>query len=475
MNILFAASEATPFAKSGGLGDVSGSLPPSLVCEDCNVFVFLPLYDVISADIRAKLEFITSIYVPVAWRTQYCGIYKLYERGVTWYFLDNEYYFKRGVLYGAYDDCERFAFFSRAILCASERLDLKPNIIHSNDWQTALIPIYLRTIYANNEFFRDTKTVFTIHNIEYQGVFGREVMENVLGIPKELFDNGTMRHDGDVNLLKSAILFADRVTTVSPTYAEEIKTEEYSFGLHSYLRDKSDWLTGIINGIGEEFSPKTDERIFKNYTDRSIKNKAENKLELQKLLNLPQSADIPLITMVTRLVSHKGLDLICEVMDRILEQDVQMIVLGSGEWHYEQFMRDKAWQYPSKLQVNIGFNADLAQKIYAAGDIFLMPSKSEPCGLAQMIAMKYGNLPLVRETGGLRDTVSPYNKYTNEGVGFSFAGYNSEEMLGVLNNALNLWRDDKTAWEKMMRRAMKKDFSWKVSAEKYLSLYREII
>lgn len=471
MNILFAASEAYPFAKSGGLGDVIGSLPPSLVSEECSVSVFLPLYDIVSEEIRERMSFITSIYVPVAWRNQYCGIYKLYERGVDWYFLDNEYYFRRGVLYGAYDDCERFAFFSRAVISAQEALQLQPNIIHCNDWQTALIPVYLKTV----ESRFNIKTVFTIHNIEYQGVFGREVMENVIGIPNDLFDYGAMRHNGDVNLLKSAILFADRITTVSPTYAEEIKSCEYGFGLDSYLRTESGKLRGIINGIDEAFTPKTDARIFKNYTDRSIKNKTVNKCELQKLLNLPVSEETPLIAMISRLVEHKGLDLVCEVLDKILERDVQLVILGSGEWQYEQFLSDKAWQYPSRLNVNIGFNPDLAQKLYAAADIFLMPSKSEPCGLAQMIAMKYGALPLVRETGGLYDTVVPYNKYTNEGVGFSFAGYSAEEMLGVLNNALELWYNDRTAWEKMMRRAMKTDFSWKNSALKYLDLYREML
>jgi len=475
MKILFAASEGVPYVKSGGLGDVIGSLPPSLVSEDTEVSVVLPLYDAVPQEVRERLTFITSVYVPVAWRSQYCGIFKLEENGVTWYFIDNEYYFRRGTLYGAYDDGERFSFFSRAVLTLIGTLGEKPEVIHCHDWQTALVPVFLRTVYANDPAYAGIKTVFTIHNIEYQGRFGRDIMENVLGLPYELFDNGAMRQDGDVNLLKSAIIFADKVTTVSPTYAEEIKTAAYGHGLESVLNREAHKLSGIINGIDMNISPKNDPRIFKNYTDRSLKNKKENKDAVREFVNLPVRDDVPLIAMVTRLVKHKGMDLVCEVLDRILDMDVQVVVLGSGDWQYEQFLRDKAWQYPTKLAVNIGFNADLAQKFYAGADIFLMPSQSEPCGLAQMIAMHYGTIPVVRETGGLRDTVIPYNKYTNQGLGFSFSQYDSNDMFNILCDAIALWNDDRTSWEKMMRRGMKFDFSWSSSAEKYKELYRELI
>lgn len=475
MKILFAASEAVPYVKSGGLGDVIGSLPPSLVSEDCEVSVVLPLYDAVSQEVRERLTFVTSVYVPVAWRSQYCGIFKLQENGVTWYFIDNEYYFRRGTLYGAYDDGERFSFFSRAVLTLIGTLGEKPDIIHCHDWQTALVPVYLRTVYALDPAYAGIKTVFTIHNIEYQGRFGRDIMENVLGLPYDLYDNGAMRQDGDVNLLKSAIIFADKVTTVSPTYAEEIKTSAYGHGLESVLNREAHKLSGIINGIDMSISPKNDTRIFKNYTDRSLKNKKENKDAVREFVNLPVRDDVPLIAMVTRLVKHKGMDLVCEVLDRLLDMDVQVVVLGSGDWQYEQFLRDKAWQYPTKLAVNIGFNADLAQKFYAGADIFLMPSQSEPCGLAQMIAMHYGTIPVVRETGGLRDTVIPYNKYTNQGLGFSFSQYDSNDMFNILCNAIALWNDDRTSWEKMMRRGMKYDFSWNSSAEKYKELYSELI
>lgn len=475
MKIFFAASEAVPYVKSGGLGDVIGSLPPSLVSEDCEVSCVLPLYDAVPQEVRERLTFITSVYVPVAWRSQYCGIFKLEENGVTWYFIDNEYYFRRGTLYGAYDDGERFSFFSRAVLTLIGTLGEKPDVIHCHDWQTALVPVYLRTVYANDPAYAGIKTVFTIHNIEYQGRFGRDIMENVLGLPFDLFDNGVMRQDGDVNLLKSAIIFADKVTTVSPTYAEEIKTAAYGHGLESVLNREAHKLSGIINGIDMSISPKNDPRIFKNYTDRSLKNKKANKDAVREFVNLPVRDDVPLIAMVTRLVKHKGMDLVCEVLDRLLDMDVQVVVLGSGDWQYEQFLSDKAWQYPTKLAVNIGFNADLAQKFYAAADIFLMPSQSEPCGLAQMIAMHYGTIPVVRETGGLRDTVIPYNKYTNEGLGFSFAQYDSNDMFNILCDAISLWNDDRTSWEKMMRRGMKYDFSWTRSAEKYTELYRELL
>ena len=474
MKLLFAASEAAPFVKSGGLGDVIGSLPPALASKENEVSCVIPLYDAIGPEIREKLSFVMSMFVPLAWRNQYCGIFKLQERGVTWYFIDNEYYFKRGALYGAYDDGERFAFFSQAVLATIGALSLKPDIIHCHDWQTACIPVFLRTIYRDNPEYAGIKTVFTIHNMEYQGVFGREIMENVLGLSYELFDNGTMRHDDAVNLLKSAILFSDRVTTVSPTYAQEIRTPEYGHGLDSELRMEEGKLSGIINGIDMSISPENDPRIFKHYSAKDLSGKKVNKDAARELVNLPLRDDVPLLVMITRLVSHKGIDLVCEVLDEILQRDLQLIILGNGDWQYEQFLRDKAWQYPTKLAVNIGFNADLAQKLYAAADIFLMPSKSEPCGLAQMMAMHYGTIPIVRETGGLRDTVLPYNQYTGEGFGFSFHDYNAHDMLHVIGEACELWHN-RDVWEMLMKRDMQEDFSWKRSAGEYLALYEQLL
>ena len=474
MKILFAASEAAPYIKSGGLGDVIGSLPVALAEQGCEVSCIIPLYDAIGPELRARLTFVTSMYVPLSWRNQYCGVFKLEERGVTWYFIDNEYYFKRGSLYGSYDDCERFSFFSQAVLATVGVLGLAPDIIHCHDWQTACIPVYLRTLHGDDPACQAIKTVFTIHNIEYQGIFGREVMENVLGLPYALFDEGTMRHNDAVNLMKSAILFADRVTTVSPTYAQEILTPEYGHGLDSVLRMEQGKLCGILNGIDVSVSPENDPRIVKNYSVKTLRDKKANTDAARELMNLPLRDDVPLIVMITRLVQHKGLDLVCEVLDQLLEQEVQMIVLGSGEWQYEQFLRDKAWQYPTKLAVYIGFHAELAQKLYAAADLFLMPSKSEPCGLAQMIAMHYGAVPVVRETGGLRDTVSPYNQYTGEGLGFTFRNYHAPDMLHVLGEACALWHD-RGIWEPMMKRDMQADFSWKHSAGEYRALYQSLL
>lgn len=476
MKVLFAASEAAPFIKTGGLGDVIGSLPVALAGKNCEVYAVLPLYEGISDKVRAQMKFITSIFVPLAWRNQYCGIFMLKSNGVTWYFIDNEYYYRRGAaVYGCYDDGERFAFFSQAVLTILPHIDLQPDIIHCHDWQSAMIPVYLRTLYNEDPFYAGIKTVFTIHNIEYQGVFGREIMENVLGLSNDLFDNGTMCHNDAVNFLKNAIVFADRVTTVSPTYAKEIKTPQYAHGLDGVLNLYTSKLSGIINGIDVVgFDPQIDKRIFRNFSVKDTSGKAQNKEKLQKLLNLPVCADTPVIAMITRLVGHKGMDLVGAILDSLMQHDVQFIVLGTGEWQYEAFLRDKIWQYPSKLSVNISFNADLAQKIYAASDMLLMPSKSEPCGLAQMIAMRYGTVPIVRETGGLCDTVVPYNKYTGEGNGFTFTNYNEQDMLYVILEACEFYHDA-DVWHKIMEHGMQRDFSWNNSAKQYLELYQGLL
>lgn len=475
-NILFAASEAAPFVKSGGLGDVIGSLPPSLANRNRSVSVVIPLYEKIAQQYRDKMTFVKSIFVPVAWRNQYCGIFKMKENGVTWYFIDNEYYFKRGdMLYGCYDDAERFAFFSRAVLEMLPHVELKPDIIHCHDWQSALIPVYLKLIYHSNDFYNAIKTVFTIHNIEYQGVFGREIVQNVLGISEAEFDNGFIEHQGAVNFMKSAILCSDRVTTVSKTYAEQIKTPEYAHGLDGILNYEQGKLSGIVNGIDKKlYDPQTDKRLFTSFSADDLKGKAKNKRELQKMLNLPEKADVPMIAIITRLVSHKGVDLISAVLDEMLGDDIQIVVVGTGDWKYEQFLRDKQWQYPHRLSVNIVFNTDLAQKVYAASDMFLMPSKSEPCGLAQMIALSYGTIPIVRETGGLKDTVIPYNRFSGEGNGFSFTNYNAHDMLHVIREACELYRDKET-WSALVKQGMLCDFSWTKSAKQYADLYKALL
>ncbi len=476
MKILFAASEAAPFAKSGGLGDVIGSLPKSVSSKNCEVAVVMPLYESISSQYRDKMTYITNIFIPVAWRSQYCGIFKYEEGGITWYFIDNEYYFKRGnALYGCYDDAERFAFFSTAVLEMLPHINYYPDILHCHDWQTALVPIFLRLKYYNRENYGAIKTIFTIHNIEYQGVFGKEIMENVLGISYREFENGFLEHDGAVNLMKAAITCSDRVTTVSPSYAEEIKTPEAGHGLDPILRYEAGKLSGIVNGIDQRlYNPKTDKRLFTKFSADTLENKRKNKDELLGLVNLPRELDVPLIGMVTRLVSHKGLDLVSAVIDDLLADNVALVIIGTGDWKYEQFLRDKQWQYPFKLSVNIAFNSDLAQKVYGGSDMFLMPSRNEPCGLAQMISSRYGAVPIVRETGGLKDTIKAYNKFTGEGNGFSFADYNAYDMLHVIREACELY-SDKEAWGKLVVNCMNTDFSWKGSAKKYTELYKQLL
>ena len=475
MKILFAASEAAPYIKSGGLGDVIGSLPGALQSKNCQVAAVIPLHEGISQSVKDQMTFVANIFVPVSWRKQYCGIFRLEDRGVTWYFLDNEYYFKRGdALYGCYDDAERYAFFARAVLEILPHIDYFPDVLHCHDWQSALVPVYLKLKYFEDPRYNRIKTVFTIHNIEYQGVFGREIMENVLGISYQEFDNGFMEHNQAVNFMKTAILCADRVTTVSPTYAQEIKTPEYAHGLDGILRLEEGKLSGILNGIDQkQYNPETDPRLFCHFSAKDLSGKTKNKLELQKLLNLPQNSEIPMIGMVSRLVAHKGMDLVCSVLDELLGDEVQLVIVGTGEWKYEQFLRDKQWQFPHKLSASIVFNVDLAQKIYGSADLFLMPSKSEPCGLAQMIALRYGTIPVVRETGGLKDTVCPYNKYNGEGNGFSFHNYNAHDMLYVIREACALYRN-KEVWNQLVKRGITSDFSWKKSAKAYLELYKSL-
>ena len=472
MKVLYVASEALPFMASGGLADVAGSLPKALRKRLIGCRVVMPMYDGIKQELKDKMQFLTSISVPVAWRRQYCGIFEAKSDGVIYYLLDNQYYFKRDGIYGYYDDAERFAFFSRAVLEMLPHIGFKPDIIHCNDWQSALTPLYYSTMYANREGYENIKTVFTIHNIQYQGTYGKELISEVLGLRDD--DIGLIEYDGDVNFMKGAIETANRVTTVSPSYANEILDPWYAHGLDPILRDRSFKLSGILNGIDvDNYNPETDKDIFANYSAEDFKNKAVNKQELQKLMGLPQRKDVPIIGMVSRLVGHKGLDLCKAVLDELLAtSDVQMVVLGSGEWQYEEFFKQLAAKYPDKFAVYIGFVPPLSRKIYAGADMFLMPSKSEPCGLSQMIALRYGTIPIVRETGGLRDSI--HDSGDGEGNGFTFANYNAHEMLYTIRRALEGYAQPK-GWNILVKRAMECDNSWGKSANEYIKLYKALL
>ncbi len=472
MKVLYAASEALPFMASGGLGDVAGSLPQALRKRLVGARVVMPLYDGIKQELKDTMKFITHISVPVAWRRQYCGIFEARAGGVIYYLLDNQYYFKRDTIYGHYDDAERFAFFSRAILEIIPYIDFKPDIIHCNDWQTALTPVYYSTIYANRQGYENIKTVFTIHNIQYQGVYGDELIDNVIGIDRQY--TGLLEYDGAVNLMKGAIETADCITTVSPSYAKEILDPWYSHGLDTILRERSFKLRGILNGIDTvNYDPETDTDIFKNYSAADFKNKAYNKKELQKLFGLNESKKTPVMGMVTRLVSHKGLDLCKRIFDELLSTtDIQLVILGSGDWQYEEYFKGLKERFPDKVGLKIGFVPDLARKIYAGSDLFLMPSKSEPCGLSQMVALRYGSIPIVRETGGLRDSIR--DSGDGEGNGFVFSSYNAHEMLHAIRRACEGFNDEK-GWKILVKRAMESDNSWGKSANEYIRMYKELL
>lgn len=471
MKVLYATSEAKPFAASGGLADVAGSLPKALRVRLVGCRVVLPLYESVPQELRETMTFLTSFSVPVAWRRQYCGVFEAKHNGVIYYLLDNQYYFKRAGLYGHYDDAERFAFFARAVIEMIRYIDFKPDIIHANDWQSALIPVYYSLFYAGQEGYEDIKTVFTIHNIQYQGKYGMEILEDVFGIPQSA--RPIVEQDGCVNLMKGAIETADRVTTVSPTYAGEILDPWYSHGLDPILRLREWKLSGILNGIDtDEYNPETDPQIYRHFSAEDPSGKAENKRTLQERLDLPQTAELPLIGMVSRLVTHKGLDLVKYVIDELLGDSLQMVILGSGDWVYENFFREVQGRFPDKFRYCAGFVPELAQKIYAASDIFLMPSKSEPCGLSQMVACRYGAVPVVRETGGLKDSIQDCGD--GFGNGFTFKTYNANDMLYAVRRALGAYAN-KNDWPILVERALRSDFSWGRSANEYMKLYRELL
>ncbi len=471
LKVLYAASEALPFVASGGLADVAGSLPAALRARRVGCRVVMPLYECVSEEMRSSMRFITSIMVPVSWRRQYCGIYEAKANGVIYYLLDNEYYFKRGAIYGHYDDAERFAFFSRAVLEILPYIDFKPDILHCNDWQTALIPVYYSTLYANREGYTGIKTVFTIHNIQYQGVYGKEILGDVFGLGEECAH--LLEFDKAVNLMKGAIECANKVTTVSSTYANEILDPWFSHGLHPLLQQRRFKLSGILNGIDtKNYDPETDTDIFVNYSAAQPNGKADNKLALQELLGLPKRADAPMIGIVSRLVSHKGLDLIKRVIWELVgSTDMQLVVLGSGDAEYENMFRILASDFPDKVAIRLGFVPDLARKIYAGCDMFLMPSKSEPCGLSQMVALRYGAIPIVRETGGLKDTITDSGSGT--GNGFTFKTYNAFDMLDAIHRALKAYGDT-NGWNKLVVRALECDNGWGRSANEYINLYKSM-
>lgn len=472
--ILFAGSEAMPFAASGGLGDVLGSLPAALKAaggDDVDVRVVMPLYGAVSGKWREQMKFEKCFHVHLSWRRQYCGVFSLVRDGVTYYFIDNEYYFKRAGLYGDFDDGERFAFFSMAVIEMMRQLDYYPDVLHAHDWQSALTIVYLNRKYRFIEGYGAIRTVFTIHNIEYQGQYDFSILGDVFDLAPS--DHALMEYDGCINLMKAAIECADRVTTVSPRYAEEICTPEYSHKLDHILNHYRGKLSGILNGIDYVYyDPATDPVIAKHFAAKRQAGKAEDKLALQREYGLPQDKNVPLVAVISRLVAHKGVDLISAMADRLLESGVQMVVLGKGEVRYEDFFRALEARHPDSVRALITYDRDLSKKLYAAADIFLMPSRSEPCGLSQMIASRYGAIPVTRETGGLYDSIKGYWEKDGEmfGNGFTFANYNAEELLDRAQAAVALWRDS-TRRKRFVEKIMSTDFSWNSSAVQYMDLY----
>lgn len=475
MQIVFASAECAPFVKTGGLGDVAGSLPAALVRAGAEVIVMVPKYAIIKDEYKSQMEHFSDFYVSLGWRNEYCGLEKLEHDGVTYMFIDNERYFARDYPYGFFDDGERFAFFSKAITESLQHLPagFECDILHCNDWQTALAPVFLREFYQGLPLYDRVKTVFSIHNVAFQGQFSDTVMEDILGVAHIPAAASQLRCDAcSINYMLGALRYADAITTVSPTYANEIQTPEFGEGLDGVLRERSYALQGILNGIDVAgFNPATDKRIAANYTVEDRSGKAVCKAKLQEELGLEVRDDRPLMVMVTRLTRQKGMDLVMYALDRILAGGVQVAVLGTGDRDYEDGLRYFQDKYPGTMAARIEFDPALSQRMYAAADMFLMPSKFEPCGLSQIIAMRYGTLPIVRETGGLKDTVQPYNEFTGEGTGFSFTNFNGDEMGDAVFRAARLFWDNRDAWNQLVTQAMSQDFSWTRSADKYLDLY----
>jgi starch synthase len=469
--VLFVAAEAMPFCKSGGLGEVIGSLPKALKRTGVDARVIIPKYQSIPAGYQAPMKLVKEIIVPVGWRRQSCGLYSLSYGDVTFYFVGNAYYFNRQQLYGHYDEAERYAFFDRAVLEALPHLDFQPDVIHCHDWHTGLVPAYLAAHYRRDPYYWNMRTVFTIHNLKYQGVFSKAILGDIVDLGWEHFTMDKLEFFDKVNYMKAGLAYADRLTTVSPSYAREIRYPFFGEQLNGFLERRAGHLSGIVNGIDcEIYDPASDPHIFQRYDVRSLHRKSENKPKLQHMLGLPVAPEKPLVAIISRLVAQKGLDLVARVLDDMLALDIQLVVMGNGEDWYRALFWEAAARHPNRVAPQLNYDEPMARRIWAAADLFLMPSLYEPCGIAQLTAMRYGTLPLVRETGGLRDTVRPYNKYTGEGNGFSFANYNAHEMLGALRSALDIYWD-KPVWTTLMKSAMTSDCTWDQSARQYVNLY----
>lgn len=475
--ILFVASEAVPFIKTGGLADVVGTLPKCFDKEKYDVRVVLPKYSCMKQQYIETLEYKTHFYMELGWRSQYVGILEAVYDGVTFYFVDNEFYFKGFQPYGnIYEDIEKFAFFSRAALSMLPIIDFRPDVIHCHDWQAGLVPVFLDNFRYGGEFYRNIKTVITIHNLKFQGVWEAEMIQNITGLPDYYFAPDKLTSFKDANYLKGGIVYSDKVTTVSKSYAEEIKTAFYGEKLEGLMCARSNVLTGIVNGIDyDDYSPEIDKYLIKRFTITSFRrDKIKNKIALQEELGLNPDRHAMMIGIVSRLTDQKGMDLIARVLDELCQDNIQLVVLGTGEEKYENMFRHFAWKYPDKVSANIYYSEDMSHKVYGSCDAFLMPSLFEPCGLSQLMSLRYGTLPIVRETGGLKDTVQPYNEYEKTGTGFSFRNYNAHEMLSTIRYAEKIYYDKKRDWNKMVERAMKEDFSWKRSAKEYERLYDEL-
>ncbi len=471
MKVLFVASEAGPFLRTGGLGDVAAALPQALKKKDVDIAVVMPLYQGIPEKYRSTMEFLGSVNVPLGWRKQYAGLFTFTIDDVQYFFIDNEYYFKRGELYGHFDDGERFAFFSKAVLEIMPLMNFMPDIIHVNDWQAALLPVMLDCFYRGIQGYENIKTLLTIHNIEFQGKMDKCVINDVFGIPER--HASLVEYAGCANMLKAGIECSNAVNTVSRTYADEIMHPFFAYGLEDILAQRKYKLHGILNGIDTDlYNPEQDKYLFEKYTVDTVDKRKTNKEELQKLFNLPV-ADKPIISMVTRLTNQKGIDLVMEVLNDILCEDIQMVVLGTGDWKYENRLREYQDRFPTKLRAIISFSQDIASKIYSGCDMFLMPSRFEPCGLSQLMAMRYGNVPIVRETGGLKDTVIPFNPVEKSGTGFTFKSYNAHDMLDAVRRAIGTYHN-KEEWAAVQRNGMRADYSWDKSAEEYIALYKQL-
>jgi starch synthase len=477
-NILFVASECAPFIKTGGLADVVGSLPKSFNKDEFDCRVVMPKYMCMKWEFVQRLEYVTHFYMNLNWRSQYVGVFKVVHDGVTIYMIDNEYYFGGDKPYGETKrDIEKFSFFSRAALSILPVIGFRPDVIHCHDWQTGLVPVYLKDCFAEGEFYRGIKSVMTIHNLKFQGIWDIKTVRDIAGLSDYYFTSDKLKYYDDANLLKGGIVYADHVTTVSNTYAEEIKTPFYGEGLDGLMRARSNCLSGIVNGIDYDiYNPETDPYITKNFNvDTFRKEKKANKRRLQQDLGLDVDDKKFMIGCVSRLTDQKGFDLIAYIMDELCQDDIQLIVLGTGEEKYENMFRHFDWKYHNKVSAQIYYSEEMSRRVYASCDAFLMPSLFEPCGLSQLMSLRYGTLPIVRETGGLRDTVEPYNEFENRGTGFSFSNYNAHEMLGTIRYAKDTFYNKKREWNKMVDRAMMADFSWNVSARKYEDIYRYLL